>query len=162
MKLIVMRHGEAVPYQSDDKSRQLTRFGQNQSEFAGRRLAEYMQSGVEKPHIDAVLVSPYLRTQETFHCVAKQIELRNKMDCDMIVPDSDAVDFADYIQGYAMTDDAPQTLMIISHMPFVSLLADRLCYGFNARIFATADILVIDYNEQKQQGTQLALLQSLR
>jgi len=156
-----MRHGEAEPYQKNDKARNLTRFGKYQAEFAGRRLAEYLQSGIEKPHVETTLVSPYVRTQQTFDCVSKQIASKLKTDCDMIVPEGDIEQFADYIQGVSMQDDAPQSLMIISHMPFVSLFADKLCAGFNGRIFTTADILIIDYNGNASSGMQLALLQSI-
>ncbi|MEM0910107.1 MAG: phosphohistidine phosphatase SixA [Pseudomonadota bacterium] len=161
MKLIIMRHGEAEPYQTNDKERNLTRFGKNQAEFAGRRLAEYLQSGIEKPRLENTLVSPYTRTQQTFACVSKKIETKRKIDCDMIVPEGDIEQFADYIQGVSMQDDAPETLMIISHMPFVSLFADKLCAGFNGRIFSTADILIIEYDSTSHTGTQLALLQSI-
>lgn len=161
MKLIIMRHGEAEPYQKNDKERNLTRFGQNQAEFAGRRLAEYLQCGFEKPRVETTIVSPYLRAQQTFDCVSKQIQSNAKIDSDMIVPEGDIDQLADYVHGVSADDEAPDSLMIISHMPFVSLFADKLCVGFNGRIFSTADILVIEYNSVNQQGTQLALLQSI-
>lgn len=156
-----MRHGEAEPYNNDDVNRQLTRFGKTQSEYAGRRLAEYLQDDLNKPSIHKLLVSPYRRTQQTYQEVAKKIAISDKIDTDLIVPEANVQQATDYIHGLACSDNPPDNLMLISHMPFVSLLADKICFGFNAKIFTPADILIVDYNAKGQQGKQLALIQSI-
>jgi phosphohistidine phosphatase len=51
--------------------------------------------------------------------------------------------------------------MLVSHMPLVSLLADKVCKGFNGKIFDTADILVIDYDSQTHSGQQMAFFQNI-
>ncbi|MGQ8366799.1 phosphohistidine phosphatase SixA [Glaciecola sp. 1036] len=161
MKLIVMRHGEAEAYNTEDETRSLTRFGKTQASFAGRRLSEYLQNDLQKPIIELALVSPYLRTQQTFQEVSKKIQIGRKLDTDLITPEADISQATDYIQGLTLGSDCPENLLLVSHMPFVSLFSDAICSGFNARIFSTADILVIDYDVDSQQGTQLALIQSI-
>ncbi|MFC3123370.1 phosphohistidine phosphatase SixA [Agaribacter flavus] len=161
MNLIIMRHGEAEPYETNDRNRHLTRFGKTQSEYAGRRLAEYLQNDLIKPEIDHLIVSPYLRTQQTYEAVSKKIMVKSKIDTDLITPEANIEHAADYIHAMATGSSAPKNLMLISHMPFVSLLADKICFGFNAKIFTPADILIVDYNVKGQQGKQLALIQSI-
>jgi phosphohistidine phosphatase len=46
-------------------------------------------------------------------------------------------------------------------MPLVSLLSDVVCHGFNARIFDTADVLMINYDFERSSGSQLGFYQSL-
>ncbi|WP_371195521.1 phosphohistidine phosphatase SixA [Glaciecola sp. SC05] len=165
MILIIMRHGEAVPYQINDKSRVLTRFGVSQSEAAGKRLARFLESQGLPASIDQVLVSPYLRTQQTFEAVSESISFAHKTDTDAITPMGESFGVHDIIAGYAHGDEqglgAAQQLMLISHMPLVSLLADKVCAGFHGKIFDTADILVIDYDPATNTGAQLALFQSM-
>lgn len=165
MILIIMRHGEAVPYQANDKARVLTRHGVLQSTLAGKRLAEFLASRQLPANIEQVLVSPYQRTQQTFDAVNESISFSHKTDTDAITPMSDAIGVHDLIDGYAHAHSASsegvKQLMLISHMPLVSLLADKVCTGFNGKIFDTADILVIDYDPKTHVGKQLALYQSI-
>jgi phosphohistidine phosphatase len=155
-----MRHGEAVAYQAKDESRALTCVGVNQSEAAGKRLAKFFQARQLPPVIDQVLVSPYARTQQTYAALSEFVRFCHKTDTDAITPMGQASAVHDLIDGYAHNatadSDAPQQLMLISHMPLVSLLADEVCAGFNGKIFDTADILIIDYDPVTHTGTQMA------
>nr|WP_136252094.1 phosphohistidine phosphatase SixA [Ningiella ruwaisensis] len=165
MILIIMRHGEAVPYQADDKSRALTRFGAKQASNAGKRLAQFFIEKQMPASIDHVLVSPYLRTQQTFDEVAAHVNFKNRTDTNAITPVADERSVQDLIDGFALGDaqgkGAPEQLMLVSHMPLVSLLSDKLCTGFNGKIFDTADILIIDYDADTHIGTQMAFLRSM-
>ena len=60
MKVVVMRHGDAVLGADDDAARALTSLGREQS----RAMALWLQQ--QMPHLDRVLVSPYLRAQQTW------------------------------------------------------------------------------------------------
>jgi Phosphohistidine phosphatase SixA len=59
MKIIVMRHGEAAHEAGRDDLRPLTDKGRKQS----IRMAEWVAE--QLPRIDRVLVSPFLRAQQT-------------------------------------------------------------------------------------------------
>lgn len=161
MLLIIMRHGEAVPYQTNDKDRALTRFGISQSQLAGKRLAAFLSDRGLLNSIDHVLVSPYRRTQQTYDAVSKHIQFNTQTNIEAITPMGSAEQVHDIIDGFASESDPPQQLMLVSHMPLVSLLADKVCFGFNGKIFDTADMLIIDYNPDTHQGTQLALHQCM-
>ena len=157
-----MRHGEAEPYQEMDRERALSNFGLQQAEDVGQQLAEYVKVNFAGENITAGLVSPYVRAQQTYEQVSKHIEIKSKEDCDMVLPESDSELFADYLHALAAHVNAPENLLIVSHMPFVSLLADELCDDFNGKIFATADMLIIDYDHQTERGERLAMLTSDR
>ncbi|WP_395341714.1 phosphohistidine phosphatase SixA [Ningiella sp. W23] len=162
MLIILMRHGEAVPYQTNDQSRQLTDFGISQSLSAGLRLAELLKSRDVPSSVDKALVSPYIRAQQTFSAVREHVKFEDITDTDAITPMSNLQSVHDIIDGYAQGSSPPAHLMLVTHMPLVSLLADKICHGFNGKIFDTADILIIEYDPDTHTGSQVALLESVK
>ena len=69
MKILIMRHGEATMHASSDKLRQLTETGVDQAGTMALWL-----SGQDIT-VDHVLVSPYLRAQQTLAAVGEIINL---------------------------------------------------------------------------------------
>ncbi|MBT1449922.1 phosphohistidine phosphatase SixA [Glaciecola sp. XM2] len=161
MLLIIMRHGEATPYQANDKDRELTRFGLGQADSAGKRLSKFLTDRGMNVSLEQAIVSPYIRTQQTFDALNKHVAVSHKVSADAITPMGDADAVHDLIDGYASASSPVEQLILVSHMPLVSLLADKVCLGFNGKIFDTADMLIIDYDPDSHQGTQLALYQSM-
>jgi phosphohistidine phosphatase len=161
MIIFVMRHGEAEPYKRDDQSRHLTRFGLTQSEHASKWMSKQLNEDTELKQIDLTLVSPYVRTIETLEAVEQFMPIRNKVQTSAVTPDGNAKQARDLIDGELLQDNDINSLLIISHMPLVSLLSDAICHGFNARVFGTADVLMINYDLERSSGRQLAFYQSL-
>jgi phosphohistidine phosphatase len=161
MLLIIMRHGEATPYQANDKDRELTRFGISQSQLAGKRLAAFLSSRGLLNSIDHVLVSPYRRAQQTFNALSESLQFNTQTSVEAITPMGSVDQVHDIIDGFAGEPDPPKQLMLVSHMPLVSLLADKVCLGFNGKIFDTADMLIIDYDPDTHRGIQLAFNQNM-
>ncbi len=160
-----MRHGEAVEYREPDRTRELTELGHQQSEKVGGWLKLNLvkltaSTSCPNDSIDLALVSPYLRTQQTFKALAKGIDVKRQVTIDTVTPLGNAAQCADLIHAYATDTDAPKSMLVITHMPLVSLLSDKVCHGFNAKIFETADTLVVDYNSQTGIGTQLAFYEA--
>lgn len=62
MKIYIMRHGEAQQFAPSDAQRALTDRGRHESEAVARACVN--QRGVKG--FDLVLVSPYLRAQQTW------------------------------------------------------------------------------------------------
>lgn len=156
-----MRHGEAEPYKRDDQSRHLTRFGITQSEHAAKWIAKQLKQHSNECRVDLTLVSPYVRTLETLMAVEKFVPIQNTTQTAEITPVGEAHAVQDLIDGELLQNKNIDSLLVISHMPLVSLLSDVICSGFNARIFDTADVLMIDYDTQRSSGTQLGFYQSL-
>lgn len=161
MILLIMRHGQAIEYREPDHTRALTEYGVKQCEEAGRWLANRLPElavpcDLRVNAIDLAIVSPYLRTQQTCRAVARGIKIKQQVTFDAVTPMGSAAQSADLIHGYATDLPAPNTILVVTHMPLVSLLADKICAGFNAKIFDTADTLVVDYDIKKGIGEELA------
>jgi len=139
-----MRHGEAIPMHSDDVSRNLTSVGQQQAEKMGLWL--------QKMHAPSgLLVSPYVRAQQTAEAVKKNNTFLFEETCQDIIPEGNPQVAADYIETLIAAHPACNTWLVVAHMPIVSYLVDQLCVG-HMPIFNTGAVAVINYNEQTQRS----------
>lgn len=148
MKVIIMRHGEASMHADSDANRPLTQHGILQASQVGT----WLETEGQIP--DIVWVSPYLRTQQTWHYVGEaftnQMEVITNND---ITPNGQANNIAQKIQllitqlaGTDLAADLPacdKTLMIVSHLPLVGYLVEALCENEDAPMFSTADLACV-------------------
>ncbi len=108
-----------------------------------------------------VLVSPYIRAQQTCDIVTEDLR-SNIITVDFITPAGDARQVHDYIDGVISDLDVnasnQTTLLIVSHMPLVSYLVAQLTQSMNTPIFATAGIAHIDYNVNTMKGQLLGMV----
>ena len=165
MILIIMRHGEAEAYQNDDKSRVLTHFGTQQCSSAGKRLATYLKAHDMPLELDYALVSPYVRAQQSYAALGDSLQFNQQNTSDLVTPMGNATEVHDYIDGCIASNEARSnkqfaSMIVVSHMPLVSLLSDKLCTGFDGKIYDTADMLLIDYNTDTHIGSFITMFQS--
>lgn len=152
--LFIMRHGEAEAPRLDDKSRQLTALGREQSTLAAQWLkAHYCNNGA----VDLALVSPYRRARQTHDMVSLDIIANKIENNDDIVPDGSPRLVSDYIDARvhaAVNAKKPiKSMLVVSHMPLVSYLVDELCQSYTTSLFSTASIAVIKYSLKEHKGT---------
>lgn len=144
MNLYIMRHGDAEQSNGQDSLRALTLKGVDEAAEAG----EWLKS-LGTP-IDLAMVSPFLRAQQTF----EQVQLHNtpieQQTYSELVPEGDAADVQDLIDGILM-DKTVDNLLIVSHMPLVCYLVDKLTQQ-HGPLFATASIIHIEYDQQTHLG----------
>ena len=95
MKILIMRHGEAEHYAYTDAERALTEKGKDSVNTA--QLCVDNGYG----HLDMVLVSPYLRAQQTWQAIASHFDTKQVKVCDDITPYGDARRVSDYIAAVA-------------------------------------------------------------
>ncbi|MCW9714750.1 phosphohistidine phosphatase SixA [Avibacterium sp. 21-594] len=141
MKIFVMRHGEAQTIAPSDSARPLTENGKQQSYQQGQWLHSI------NAEFDKVLVSPYLRAQQTFEQVnlAFQNQLQTKLETwDGITPYGDAGLVRDYLT--VLAQDGVESLLIISHLPLVGDIVRELC-GRNPANFYPAVIVEIETDD---------------
>lgn len=142
MQILVMRHGEAEPQHTHDAERRLTAFGKQQATAQG----QWLKSQGWQP--DALWVSTYLRAQQTADSVVRALDASPKrLVLNELIPDGDVEAVADLVAG---SNDI-ERLLIVSHMPLVSYLVEKLVPGAVPLAFATAQIVVIDINEGKAE-----------
>ncbi len=72
MKIFVMRHGEAEVIASSDEARHLNNYGRKQSISQGQWLKNHLNSTALS--VQKVIVSPYVRAQETFELVNSALD----------------------------------------------------------------------------------------
>ena len=97
MKIFIMRHGEAEVIASSDESRHLNDYGRKQSISQGQWLKTHLNSTALS--VQKVIVSPYIRAQETFELVNLAIgkELNNDEVWNGITPYGNPNLVADYL-----------------------------------------------------------------
>lgn len=132
MKIFILRHGQAEAYQADDASRRLTEKGQIDTELMIK------QQMIQLQNIDSIWASPLVRAQQTAKIAAsilnKPFETREHLE-----PEADCKKLLAQLQI-----ENKQSLLLVSHLPLVGILANRLC-GFENRIqFATSSLVGIE------------------
>lgn len=151
MQIYIMRHGEAEAQASSDQLRALTTLGKNEAKSTSEKLADVC--------FDLVLVSPYIRAQQTKDEFLSQLNNKPKkvQTLDLITPSGSAVEVHDYLDGLINVEQL-EHVAIISHMPFVSYFTAELTYDSQMPIFQTAAIAKIDYNPETMKGELVDML----
>lgn len=143
MKLIIMRHGEAERFQLQDKTRSLTSLGEKQASKAGKWLNEYL--GVNSP-VDIALVSSYMRAQQTYKYLSKQLEVKKYEICEDVIPEGDPKIAHEYIKVLLAQKSPPRVVLVVSHMPFVSYFLEEVHIDKQSMLFDTSSFVIVDYD----------------
>ncbi|AGH74440.1 phosphohistidine phosphatase SixA [Edwardsiella piscicida] len=139
MQVFIMRHGEAALEAASDAQRPLTQVGHAESV----RMAAWLGSQVE--NIDRVLVSPYLRAQQTLAAVREALSLPSEVEIlNELVPGGDADVTASYLE--VLSQQASQRVLVISHLPLVGYLVSALCPQETPPMFSTSAIAAVTLN----------------
>ncbi|RUO21254.1 phosphohistidine phosphatase SixA [Aliidiomarina iranensis] len=151
MKVFVMRHGEAkapamqLGRVEPDSARELT----EQGHLEAIQAAEWLAQQASK--IDLVIVSPYVRAQQTYAEVAKLVSAEVVEVSAEITPESDPEMFASALLARLQIEPA-ETVLLVSHMPFVCYLTSYLDQRVQPPLFPTAGIAVIDVEPLAMEG----------
>lgn len=147
-----MRHGQAQEYAESDSQRALIEEG----ELETRVVAKFLNKEVKEA--DLLLVSPYLRAQQTAASLVDAMSLSVKQQTlDLLVPAGNALEVHDYLDGLLNVEKI-QNVIIVSHMPLVSYLVSELTVSNDMPIFQTAAIAEIDYDVKKMKGQLLRMI----
>ncbi|MCL1039944.1 phosphohistidine phosphatase SixA [Shewanella submarina] len=143
MQLFLMRHGEASFDALSDRERVLT----DQGRYQTRQMANWLTSHVTT--FDLVLISPYLRVQQSWQEVSTHFpEPRKLMVLDELVPSADPAMCASLIQAYAQQYKADKVL-VVSHMPLLGYLVSEMVGGIEPPLFATSAICLLDLHGER-------------
>jgi phosphohistidine phosphatase len=139
VNLVIMRHGDAEPLQSQDSQRQLTGLGQSEV----KQMALWLSCHYQR--FDRVFCSPYVRTCQTAELmVAQQTQPTVLQILPDLVPEGDSQQVQLYLD--ALWSEQPDSrILLVSHMPLVSFMVETFTRGAAAPIFDTAGIICIDY-----------------
>ena len=140
MKIILLRHGEAERFASSDSQRCLTEIGRKETVSI---CQEWLRDLKATTHL---LVSPYVRAQQTSELVLSVIGARESVTCDHITPDSDPFQAIEAIETLQSEKSAEQ-ILVVSHMPLVGLLCNYYIHGqLRHYSFSTSSFVGIDFS----------------
>lgn len=115
MQVFIMRHGDAALDAASDSVRPLTSCGCDES----RLMANWLKG--QKVDIERVLVSPFLRAEQTLDVVGECMNLPTGVDVlPELTPCGDVGLVSAYLQ--ALANEGVATAMVISHLPLVGYL----------------------------------------
>ncbi|WP_298441167.1 phosphohistidine phosphatase SixA [uncultured Ferrimonas sp.] len=144
MKIYLMRHGEASFDAATDRQRPLTELGKRQS----KEVAEQFMLAMER--VDLVLLSPYLRTRQTWGAIEALCKASPPVELlDELVPEANPAMARDLLIAQAEVAQAEHVL-VISHMPLLGYLLAELVPGQEPSLFATSGIAQIAMLQQPQ------------
>lgn len=145
MQVLIMRHGEAVLDAASDSVRPLTVCGRDES----RQMAAWLNT--KSVDIERVLVSPYLRAEQTLETVREALTLPEGEEVlPELTPGGDAGLVSCYLQ--ALAREGIGAVLVVSHLPLVGYLVAELCPGECPPMFATSAIANVDLSEDGSIG----------
>ncbi|WP_339898595.1 phosphohistidine phosphatase SixA [uncultured Gilvimarinus sp.] len=135
MRLFILRHGRAEPYQAMDASRALVPTGRDDVRLVVERQRDKM------PALTDVWVSPYVRARQSAEIARAALELPESCEhiTDLIVPEAriDTLIAELYRSGL-------ESVLLVSHQPLVSTLLDTLCGASEAHHMKTASLAALE------------------
>ncbi|OBT15874.1 phosphohistidine phosphatase SixA [Vibrio sp. UCD-FRSSP16_10] len=146
MNVYIMRHGEAGSFASSDAERTLTSRGETQSLQVAKAV---VQQGVN--HFDLVLVSPYIRAQQTWDIIKGQFSAGKVEECADITPYGQSEDVYQYVCAIAETQQ-PQSVLLVSHLPLVGYLTAEFVNDMTAPMFPTSGFAAINFDLESSNG----------
>lgn len=141
-RIVLIRHGEAEPSFTNDKSRSLTDRGRQQVLKSSTSIVSLVD---QYRGFDCALVSPYTRTQQTFDILTINVRVKQKLNCSDVTPLSSIVDAQKAVFNQL---ESSNSLLVVTHMPIVSFLAGELCHLESPPLFMTSSFAVIDIDRQ--------------
>ena len=147
MKIFIMRHGEAEAVASSDEARHLTEYGRKQSISQGQWLKTHLNSTALS--VQKVIVSPYVRAQETFELVNLALDniLNDVETWSGVTPYGNATLVADYLS--VLQKQGVESVLLVSHLPLVGSIVSELYGKRNPISFYPSTIVQIDWNGEE-------------
>ena len=124
MKIFVMRHGDAHLSAGSDMQRPLSPIGESEAAHATDWLCEHYFA--EEQNIDYAMVSPYLRTKQTFAKVTEKFNVTRTEYTRDIIPSASASVAQDYLDTVLAAHPEIENVLLVTHMPFVSYFVEAL------------------------------------
>lgn len=139
MQVFIMRHGDAALDAASDSVRPLTTSGCDES----RQMATWLKS--QKVDIERVLVSPYLRAEQTLNVVGECLRLPDAID---VLPELTPCGDVGLVGAYllALANEGVATALVVSHLPLVGYLVSELCPEETPPMFSTSSIACVTLN----------------
>jgi len=141
MQIYIMRHGQAEMMANSDSERNLTDEGRHESEIMAKYLVK------QDVKFDAVLVSPYVRAQQTWQSVSPFFEgISNIQVLPCLTPAGSARKSVDEI--LALQAEGIESVLLVSHLPLVGYIVGELAPSAGVPAFSTSAVGHISLNDE--------------
>lgn len=144
-----MRHGEAAHYAASDAERELTQHGRSQS-VAVARACELQ--GFKD--FDLVLVSPYIRAQQTWQTISALFSTDELQTYEEITPYGDSEEVFSFVSAIAQVQNL-ESVLLVSHLPLVGYLTSEFVADLTPPMFPTSGLACVDFDTDTQKGELL-------
>lgn len=159
MNIWIMRHGEASFNALNDADRYLTNNGIKNVKSQGEWLGEYFST--QNILLDKIIVSPYLRAQQTLEHLTLGIQAVNFTQdfaniietWEEITPSGNPHTVESYLSF--LHNEGASNILMISHLPLVFDLVQGLTNCTKEVTFSTSTIAEINWNGQSGSMTFL-------
>ena len=150
MQIYIMRHGQAEMMAFSDAERNLTDIGREESE----RMAKYLvKQGVE---LDAVLVSPYVRAQQTWQSVSPFFDgVTNIQTLPCLTPSGSARKTVNEL--LALQAEDVKAVLIVSHLPLVGYIVGELAPSAGVPAFSTSAVGHVSLSDEDGFAEMISL-----
>lgn len=146
MKMLIVRHGEAEPLQTDDASRQLTAKGAEQVTALWQTLRD------KEVKVTRLVASPFTRTQQTAALIAAYYPGLEVEYDEVLLSESEPQAVLDWLSAQPQKDG----LVLVSHMPLVAILTGMLTESTSARLpFVPGMVTCLDVEVAAIAGARL-------
>lgn len=134
MKIFILRHGQAEAYQANDSVRRLVDKGIDDTHQIISSNIQILSS------VQKIVASPYIRAQETATIAARLLNIESIFNTSLLEPEASFQELFSFLEGFAETE-----MLLVSHLPLVGVLANRLCGFEENRIqFNTSSLVGIE------------------
>lgn len=146
-----MRHGDAEPeVHNNDAKRVLTSSGQQQVCRVITQIAPQIRDTIQH-----VIVSPYVRAQQTWNAIAHFFPQVQQVETSAdVAPDGPYAQVADYLDVLVHYKEG-SSVLVVSHLPHVDFLSSELCPSRAPVIFTPASVAIIEKKDGENQFIQL-------
>lgn len=145
MQVFIMRHGDAALDAASDAVRPLTQSGRDDT----RLMATWLKG--QQVEIARVLVSPFLRAEQTLEVVGDVLTLPEKQDAlPELTPCGDVSLVGCFIQTLA--EEGTGAVLVISHLPLVGYLVSELCPEEAPPMFCTSAVACVSLDATTGKG----------
>jgi len=150
MQIYIMRHGQAEMMANSDAERNLTDIGREESELMAKHLIQHNVT------LDAVLLSPFVRAQQTWQSVSPFFEnVADIKTLSCLTPSGSAHAAVDEL--LALKAQGTQSVLIVSHLPLVGYIVGELAPAAGVPAFSPSAVGHIALNDDNGFATLLSL-----
>lgn len=135
MRLFLLRHGRAEPFQSNDASRALVASGREDVRAILTRQRDKLNA------VSNIWVSPYVRARQSAEIAREVLGLPAECEqvSDLIVPEARISHLVD-----ALYQSGLESVLLVSHQPLASMLLDALCGPSDEHDMRTASLAAVE------------------